>query len=218
MSIDRLVFKEKRFSYSEFIGIVASNYEGHEDLRNEILSQTRFGNDTDADKYTVLAAETFCDAVESLDVNDGFYPIAGFYSLERDNRWRNDVGATPGGRLDFEAFSENQSPSYGADTNGITPLLKSIAKLPFDRAQGGGLNLTFSKKQTPETLKALAVAYFALGGLHIGTSVIDREVLCDAMVNPDRYKSLTVRLYGFSEYFVSLPDWQQIAILNRTAY
>lgn len=27
-----------------------------------------------------------------------------------------------------------------------------------------------------------------------------------------------LRLYGFSEYFVSLPKWQQLAILNRTEY
>lgn len=38
------------------------------------------------------------------------------------------------------------------------------------------------------------------------------------MRNPDKYKSLTVRLYGFSEYFVSLPAWQQLAVINRTAY
>ena len=30
---------------------------------------------------------------------------------------------------------------------------------------------------------------------------------------------LTVRLYGFSDYFVSLPaEWQQRAVLDRTAY
>lgn len=38
------------------------------------------------------------------------------------------------------------------------------------------------------------------------------------MVNPDKYKSLTVRLCGISEYFVSLHKWQQLAVLNRTQY
>ena len=52
----------------------------------------------------------------------------------------------------------------------------------------------------------------------MGISVINREILEDAMVNPDKYKSLTVRLYGFSEYFISLPKWQQIAVINRTRY
>ena len=58
----------------------------------------------------------------------------------------------------------------------------------------------------------------ANGGYHVGISVIDKETLKDAMINPDKYKSLTVRLYEFSEYFVSLPKWQQLAILNRTEY
>ncbi len=67
-------------------------------------------------------------------------------------------------------------------------------------------------------LKALAVSYFKLGGFHVGISVVNAETLKDAMKNPDKYKSLTVRLYGFSEYFVSLPKWQQMAVLNRTQY
>lgn len=82
----------------------------------------------------------------------------------------------------------------------------------------GGLNLTFSQKLSPDILQALIVSYFQMGGLHVGISVIDRTALIDAMQNPDKYKSLTVRLYGFSEYFISLPEWQQIAVLNRTEY
>ena len=61
-------------------------------------------------------------------------------------------------------------------------------------------------------------SYFEKGGLHMGVSVVDKEVLRDAMVHPEKYRALTVRLYGFSEYFVSLPEWQQIAVINRTAY
>ena len=127
-------------------------------------------------------------------------------------------GAAYDGRKSGEPFSENQSPTYGADKNGITALLKSISKLPFERTAGGGLNLTFSQKVSSDVLKALILTYFSMGGLHVGISVIDRGTLQDAMVNPNKYKSLTVRLYGFSEYFVSLPEWQQIAVLNRTEY
>ena len=54
-----------------------------------------------------------------------------------------------------------------------------------------------------------------------GGVIVDKEfkeVLKDAIKNPDKYQSLTVRLYGFSEYFVSLAPWQQVAIINRTSY
>ena len=82
--------------------------------------------------------------------------------------------------------------------------MKSLSKLPFDKAATEGLNLTFSQNVSPDILKALTVPYFELGRLHIGISVINAEVLKDAMKNPHKHKSLTVRLYGFSEYFVSL--------------
>ncbi|MBE7030262.1 MAG: hypothetical protein E7409_02410 [Ruminococcaceae bacterium] len=218
MVLDKLVFEEKRYTYRDFITIVRNNFENHEELRQEILNYTKFGNDTAADKYTVLAANAFLDAADALVLKRNFFAAPGFYSLQRDNFWAGEVGATPDGRKAGEPFSENQSPTYGADKNGITALLKSLSKLPFERTVTGGLNLTFSQKMSPDILQALVLSYFQMGGFHVGISVVDKETLRDAMRNPDKYKSLTVRLYGFSEYFVSLAEWQQIAVLNRTAY
>ncbi len=216
--LDTLVFKEKRYTYNEFMDIVKNNFENQEDLRQEILRHTKFGNDTEADLYTVLAGKTFLSAADKVKLKENYMIAAGFYSLDRENVWGPELGATPDGRKAGQPFSENQSPTYGADKNGITALLKSISKLPLDKTVSGGLNLTFSQKISPEILQALVLSYFNLGGLHVGISVIDRNALLDAMENPDKYKSLTVRLYGFSEYFVSLPRWQQIAVLNRTEY
>lgn len=220
MVLDRLVYKEKRYSYRAFLEILKNNYEENEPLRQEIRNMTRFGNDTDADRYAVMVGNAFLKATDSLQLQEHFYTAPGFYSLERDNTWcwYDEIGATPDGRKAREPFSENQSPTYGADQNGITALLNSIAKLPLDRTVTGGLNLTFSRSVSAEILQALVVSFFQKGGFHVGISVIDRETLQDAMVNPEKYKSLTVRLYGFSEYFISLPKWQQLAVLNRTEY
>ena len=218
MVIDKLVFKDKRYTFKEFAKIVQNDFEGYEDLREEILHYTMFGNDTENDKWTAMAGRAFVDAVDCIKTKDNFYIAAGFYSLERENTWCNKIGATPNGRRAGTPFSENQSPTYGADKNGITAVLKSLSKLPFEKTVTGGLNLTFSQFLSPEILQALIVTYFNMGGLHVGISVVDRDVLNDAMQKPDKYKSLTVRLYGFSEYFISLPKWQQLAILNRTIY
>lgn len=218
MVLDKLVFKEKRYTYKEFMQILDNDYQNHEDLRNEILGYTMFGNDSDNDNYTVMVGNAYIEAVENLELPENYYVAAGFYSLERDNTWKLQIPATPNGRKSGEPLSENQSPTYGADKNGITALLKSLSKLPFDKTVTGGLNLTFSRKMPPDILKALIVSYFQMGGFHTGISVIDRETLKDAMINPEKYKSLTVRLYGFSEYFICLPEWQQLAILNRTEY
>lgn len=218
LALDKLVFKENRLSYQEFMTILGKNYEGYEDLRQEILELTRFGNDTENDRYTVDAANTFISAVDNVSLMDNFYAIPGFYSLERDNVWKEEVGATPDGRLSGTPFSENQSPTYGADKKGITSLLNSVSKLPFNKAITGGFNIAFAQKTSAEILKALVLGYFDNGGFHVGVTVMDRDMLLDAMEHPEKYQSLTVRLYGFSEYFVNLPKWQQLAVINRTEY
>lgn len=218
MVLDRLVFKEKRYTFREFAAILKNDFAGQEALHREILRMTKFGNDTPADDYAALAGRIMLDAADALDLKPNFFAVPGFYSLERDNLWSADIGATPDGRKAGEPFSENQSPTYGADKNGITALLKSLSCLPFERTVDGGLNLTFSRRLPPELLRGLVLSYFRMGGIHVGISVVDRAVLQDAMVTPEKYKSLTVRLYGFSEYFISLPEWQQLAILERTGY
>lgn len=218
MVLDKLVFHEKRYTYEEFVAILQADFVGYEQLRDEIKSYTCFGNDTEVDAYTVKVGNAFLDAVDALTLKANFYVSPGFYSLEREQVWRNEIGATPNGKRRGELISENQSPTYGADKNGVTALLKSLSKLPFHRTVTGGLNLTFSQPIQPEILQSLVTSYFAMGGFHVGITVLDRATLMDAQKHPERHRSLTVRLYGFSEYFISLPLWQQEAVLSRTEY
>jgi formate C-acetyltransferase len=217
-AIDRLVFQEKAYTLDEFMTIVKDNFQGNEALQREITGYEKYGNDSDADAYAAKAGNILLDAVDSLTVPAGTYAVGGFYTLEWDHGYGLKTPATPDGRLAGTPTSENQSPVYGADKKGLTALLKSVAKLPLGRTACGGLNLMFSLKADPALLQPLLLSYFKLGGLHAGVTITDKKTLEDAIVNPGRYKSLTVRLYGFSEYFVSLPEWQQTAVLERTAY
>ncbi len=217
-AIDRLVFKEKRYTYEQYMGIVNANFTGHDMLRSEVKNFTKYGNDSEADMYATLAGNAFINAVERLKLEPNRYAIPGFYSLDKDNKWKKAMPATPDGRVFGEPISENQSPTYGADKNGITSLLNSVSKLPLKNTATGALNVMFANSVDAEILRALTKVYFENGGLHIGISVAKREELIDAMAHPEKYPALTVRLYGFSEYFVNMPPWQQEAILNRTAY
>ncbi len=216
--LDELVFSKKQISYAEFINCLKNNFSGYEALHQRILAMPKFGNDCESDKYTVEMAELLINAVNSASYAENEIPVPAFYSLARDCDSSADIPATPNGRLFGSPFSENQSPTYGADKKGITALLNSLAKLPFSKTAAGGLNLKFSSRVKPEILSALIETYFEKGGLHVGITVVNKEMLKDAMKNPEKYKSLTVRLYGFSEYFVSLPLWQQLAVIERTEY
>ncbi len=216
--LDKMVFEGKKITYPEFVKMLKADFEDYEDVCSEISSITKFGNDNKNDEYTVQMANILIKAVEEFEAEPNEVIIPAFYSLNHENVWANQIPATPDGRKSGMPFSENQSPVYGADKNGITSLLNSLSKIPFDRTAAGGLNLTFSSAVNRDILKSLVKTYFANGGLHVGITVLDKNTLKEAMKNPDKYKTLTVRLYGFSEYFISLPEWQQIAVINRTAY
>ena len=215
--LDTLVFRGN-VPYRTFAEALRADFVGYDALYEQICSCPRFGNDEECDRYTVEMAELLISSVERAKHPENEIIAPSFYSLERENAWAAETPATPDGRRAGTAFSENQSPVYGADRKGITALLCSLSKIPFSKTAAGGLNLTFSSAVRPEILQALVRTYFEKGGLHVGITVLDRRVLEDAMVHPEKYRSLTVRMYGFSEYFITLPEWQQIAILNRTAY
>ena len=216
-ALESLVFSGD-VPYEEILAMLDANFVGFEALDARVASLPKFGNDLDEDHFTVEMAKTLIDAVERSRHAEGEILLPSFYSLERDTSWAPEVPATPDGRRAGTPFSENQSPVYGTDRNGITALLNSLSKLPFDRTAAGGLNLTFTAHVEPAILEALVKTYFEAGGIHVGTTVLHRETLLDAIEHPDRYPTLTVRMYGFSEYFVNLSPCQQQAVLSRTVY
>ncbi len=217
-AIDQLVFREKRFPYKEFLAIVEADFDGHEALRQEILTKVpKYGNDDDeADRWAVAVATCLLDAMEEVGRQEGYIMVASLYSLSQHHRFGRGLGATPDGRKAGMPLSENMSPTYGRDRRGVTAVMKSVAKLPLARTVCGGLNIKFSQRLRPEELKNLARGFFAQGGLHVGFTLVTREELEDARVNPEKYRTLMVRKFGFSEYYVALsPEYQQ-EIIDRT--
>ena len=53
---------------------------------------------------------------------------------------------------------------------------------------------------------------------HIQFNVVRREDLLDAQKHPDQYRSLTVRVAGYTAYFTELAGELQNEIIARTAY
>jgi formate C-acetyltransferase/4-hydroxyphenylacetate decarboxylase large subunit len=57
-----------------------------------------------------------------------------------------------------------------------------------------------------------------LGGWHIQFNVVDTEMLRDAQLHPEDYRNLTVRVAGFSAYWVELSKQVQDEIIARTEF
>jgi len=60
--------------------------------------------------------------------------------------------------------------------------------------------------------------YFKNGGCQLMVTVIDSGALQDALVHPEKYPDLIVRVSGFSAVFVELDRNVQTELLSRTLY
>ena len=76
----------------------------------------------------------------------------------------------------------------------------------------------FRDPQKRACLSALIRAYFQMGGQEVQINSISREMLRDAMMHPDEYRDLVVRVSGFSAYYISLDQAVQEDILMRTEH
>jgi formate C-acetyltransferase len=133
------------------------------------------------------------------------------------------TGALPDGRLAWTPLSEGVSPVQGADRHGPTAVARSVAKMDHVRTGGTLLNQKF----TPQVLESedgmngilhLVRGYFNLDGHHIQFNVVDADTLRAAQANPEQYRSLIVRVAGYSDYFCDLSKTLQDEIIARTAH
>ena len=220
-AVQKLVVEERRFTLKELLGILDTDFAGHEELLAELRTRMpKFGNgDPAADRFAAAAGNTLVDALDEAGRRDGWIMMPSFYSLTHHARFGAQVKATPDGRRAGEPVSENQSPVHGTDRTGPTALLRSVASLPLARCICGGLNLNLSgMRPDAEQLTALLKSFFALGGQHVGFTFADRATLEDARKNPADHRTLFIRKTGFSEFFVALSPAEQQEIIDRTEY
>jgi hypothetical protein len=134
-----------------------------------------------------------------------------------------DAGATPDGRKAWTPLSEGVSPVQGADRCGPTASVRSVAKMDHVRTGGTLLNQKFTPQvlatdEGLDKLVQLVRTYFKLDGHHIQFNVVDATTLRAAQENPEQYRSLIVRVAGYSDYFCDLSKTLQEEIIARTVH
>ena len=182
----------------------------------------KYGNDIpEVDMFARQVANTYTKEVEKYkNVRGGMFQ-AGLYPVSANVPLGALTGATPDGRLAYTPLADGIGPVSGRDVKGPTATAKSVAKLEQDIASNGTL---LNQKFHPSALEgaglvkfvALIRSYFDMKGMHMQFNVVTRQTLLDAQRHPENYKTLVVRVAGYSALFTTLSKSLQDDIINRT--
>jgi len=219
------VFDGRTVSMDELLTALRSDFTGHESLRQTLLHRTpKYGNDDDyADGVMRAVFEAYFQAVDGRPNTKGGRYHINLLPTTVHVYFGSVTGATPDGRKAGMPLSEGISPVQGADRRGPTAVLKSAAKMDHARTGGTLLNQKFNPSllKTEEGLDKfvqLIRTYFRLDGHHIQFNVVDAATLRAAQEHPEQYRSLIVRVAGYSDYFCDLTKALQDEIIARTEH
>lgn len=195
-------------------------YEEILDMINEL---PKYGNDIEEiDLLARDVANIYAKELEKHKNPRGGMFQAGLYPVSANVPLGEQTGATPDGRLANTPIADGVGPRQGADTKGPTAAANSVAKLEHGRASNGTL---YNQKFHPSALSGNAGlqnfasyirAFFDQKGMHMQFNVVSKETLLDAQKHPENYKSLVVRVAGYSALFTSLSKALQDDIISRT--
>ena len=166
----------------------------------------QFGNnDPRVDDLAVDLVERFMKKIQKLHTYRDAIPTQSVLTITSNVVYGKKTGNTPDGRRAGAPFGPGANPMHGRDQKGAVASLTSVAKLPFAYAKDG-ISYTFSivpnalgkdDEVRKTNLAGLMDGYFhheasIEGGQHLNVNVMNREMLLDAMENPEKYPQLTM--------------------------
>lgn len=226
-AIKTTIFDSDKFSKEEILEALRKDYQGQEDLRQWLINKVpKYGNDVAwVDEIGNKWFKYFAGKLENYTNARGGVYHTGLYTVSAHVPMGQNVGASTDGRHSQDPLADGgMSAMYGRDISGPTALIKSVSRIDSKLGSNGTLlNMKFlpdffSSDDALDKFSAFLRAMLDLKINHVQFNVLNREDLIKAQKNPEAYRSLTVRVAGYTAYFTELASDLQDEIIARTCY
>ena len=221
-ALKKLCYDEKKLSLGEVYEALAVNFEGHEDVRRTLLSAPKYGNgDRDADEMTARVLRTFWSEIGKYRSRRGDVFTGCCVLLGSGIEYGKKTWALPDGRRAGEPLGNTVGPRTGSDKNGLTAMLTSVTRMPFELGCGGATanvlipTYMMNTEELRQKIVGLIRTFFAEGGQQAQITTAPLEDMKDAQLHPERHGDLIVRLGGFSMKFVEFDRETQDEFIMR---
>ncbi len=229
-AIKKFIYDDGGLTWQDLVTAIEANYEGYERLRQMLRNRApKYGNDKDVvDEIAKEVAEYFCDSVHERAHNQvgyGSKHAPGFMLFYVQEK--NGLPASPDGRRQGEPVASSFSPSLGMDRKGPTAILRSTSKIDLTKASFGSVldialhSSIVHDEERFDKFVSLIDCFFKLPSTAtLQVNFVDRDTLQKARENPNaaQYRTLIVRVWGFSAVFVELSPALQEHVLARTEH
>ena len=228
-AIKKTIYDEKTVTWHQLFAALDADFEGREGkiVQARLLHSPSFGNDDSyADKIAKEIDRIGVQFAHDYSKNLGIQLDLRYVSQSANVPFGKVVGALPNGRKAGTALSDGSSASQGADENGPTAVLMSnfhTKNTDMNNRASRLLNIKLSPatvrgKEGSARVVSFIKSWRDLKLWHLQFNIINQETLLAARKHPENYRSLLVRVAGYSAYFVELSPDLQDDILLRTEH
>ncbi|MBM3240372.1 hypothetical protein FJZ31_29165 [Candidatus Poribacteria bacterium] len=114
--------------------------------------------------------------------------------------------AAAGTSLIFDLHPSILSGGKAQLPTSVAEFAQNVAEFAKIRGDGDGVG----------KLDSLLSTYLSIGGGHVECNIVDEKILRAAQKEPEKYQNLSVRVAGYSAYFVNLAPDMQEHIIQKT--
>ena len=217
LNIKRLCFEENTYSLSQLVAVDDINNQQVGILKSELSRNKYYGRNLDD---SLQMTNLLTDYVRKLCINyRNKFGGKVKWGLSSPNyvECGKITGPTLDGREKGAPLAVHISASAGGS---YTDLVEFASSLNYDGVASNGNVVDFfvqRKLICDNTDKFLAFikASISLGFFQMQMNIVSSEQLKEAKAHPERFPDLIVRVWGFSAYFIELPEEYQDMLIQR---
>lgn len=226
MVIKKLVFEDKVISFPELKKAIDSDFRDNPKLHVMIKNKVPLfgsGNEETVRMANILMNMTRNCFANHRNFRRGKYHV-GFWSVSWHSAFGTLSGTLPSGRLKGKSFTPGCTPQAHASRS-ILDNIRDVARLnPLNLDNNIAFNVKYvpnakdSREKTIDNIFSYVKTYFNQGGMQLQLNMVDSTTLRDAMIHPENYKNLLVRISGYNAHFVELTKELQMELIERSQF
>ncbi|MFZ3209429.1 MAG: pyruvate formate lyase family protein [Geobacteraceae bacterium] len=222
VAVKHWIYDKKKYTMAQLCEAIKAEWEGYDDMRKDFQNAPKFGNDIDYADEVMVRANNDVSAVgrTNLDI-DGNPVYPSLLPISMIWHAAPYIGALPNGRKRGQALCDGGlNPQAEYDHAGTWGRMNSALKVDQAQMKAYIYNHKFDYASVTGEAGLDKMVDFALASLRGGLqlmqfNMVSREQLADAQKHPEKYPYLSVRVSGYTAFFVGLPEFMQDTIMQR---